>query len=188
VRQGFIEDAEYRLLLSRLPEHLKAPFVVGYHCGNRLGEIRKLRPDQVNLEAREIRIQQKQAKGKRDRVIPIYGEMVEWLERQLRDLPQGCQYLFHYRGRPLGSHLKGWSRACADVGLEGLLFHDLRRSAIRNMDRAGVRREVGMAVSGHKRDDVYRSYNIVADSELGEVGGKMAEYRKKQKPKLRRVK
>src|SRR6516162_9190793 len=37
---GGIEDAEYRLLLSRLPEHLKAPFVVGYHCGNRLGEIR----------------------------------------------------------------------------------------------------------------------------------------------------
>lgn len=188
VRRGFIEEAQYQLLLGRLPEHLKAAFVVGYHCGNRLGEIRQLRPDQVHLEAREIRIESLQAKGKRDRVIPIYGDMAEWIERQLGDLPKGCQYLFHYRGRRLGSHLKGWSAACKDVGLEGLHFHDLRRSAIRNMDQAGVRQAVGMSISGHKTTDVYRRYNIVAAAELDEVGSKMAAFRQQQKPKLKRVK
>jgi integrase len=50
-RQGFIEEPQYRLLLSVLPDDLKAAFVVAYHCGNRLGEIRKIQPNQLNLEA-----------------------------------------------------------------------------------------------------------------------------------------
>lgn len=192
VRHGFIEDPQYRLLLARLPEHLKAAFVVGYHCGNRLGEIRSLRPDQVYLEAGEIRIERSQIKGKKDRVIPIYGDMVEWLKRQLDELPEGCPYLFHYHGRRLGSHLKGWARACADVGLDGLIFHDLRRSAVRNMDRAGIRREVAKAVSGHKTDEMYRRYNIVSGDELQGVGDQMKAFRQrekqKQKAQLKRVK
>jgi integrase len=56
-RQGFIEQGQYQALLSALPEHLKALLVVGYHCGNRLGELRKLRWSQVDFEAKEIRIE-----------------------------------------------------------------------------------------------------------------------------------
>jgi len=189
VRQGFIEEPQYRLLLVALPDDLKAAFVVGYHCGNRLGEIRQLRPDQVHLDDAEIRIEKRQAKSKEDRVIPIWGEMREWLEWQLKRLPPGCPYLFpRANGKPIGSHIKGWDRACASVGLEGLHFHDLRRSAIRNMDRAKIRRELAMAVSGHKRPEVYRRYSIVARGELGEVGEKMAAWKQEQKPKLEIVK
>jgi integrase len=189
VRQGFIEEPEYRLLLSILPDDLKAAFVLAYHCGNRLGEIRKIEPGQLNLEAGEIRIRQSQAKGKRDRVIPVYGDMYEWLEWQLKRLPAGCPYLFFRgKGKRIGSHMKGWPEACTEAGLDGLLFHDLRRSAVRNMDRAGIRREVGMAISGHRTPDVYRRYGIVADEEFREVGEKMAAFRAKQKPKLQRVK
>jgi integrase len=82
VRQGFIEQGQYLALREALPDHLKCLLVVGYHCGNRLGELRKLRWSQVDIEAGEIRIQKAQAKGKKPRTLPIYGDMIEWLKWQ----------------------------------------------------------------------------------------------------------
>lgn len=81
VRQGFIEQGQYLSLRNALPDHLKTLLVVGYHCGNRLSELRKLRWNQVDLEAREIRIQGAQAKAKRPRTLPVHGDMIERLGR-----------------------------------------------------------------------------------------------------------
>jgi integrase len=188
VRQGFIEQGQYLALRSALPEHLKTVLVVGYHCGNRLGELRKLRWPQVDMVAGEIRIERKQAKGKKGRVLPIYGDMQEWLEWQRERRALGCDLVFHWNGKPLGSHLKGWDKACTKAELDGLHFHDLRRSAVRNMERAGIPRHVAMSISGHRTEAVYRRYDIVVESDLKAAGEKLAEYHKAQKPKLRRVK
>ena len=70
---------------------------------------------------------------------------------------------------------KAWHGAVATVGLPGLLFHDLRRSAVRNMERAGIPRAVAMAITGHKREDVYRRYNIVNDRDIQAAARKMEE-------------
>ena len=188
VREGFIEDAQYLTLRYALPDHLKAIFVVGYHCGNRLGELRKLRWDLVDLAGREIRIQRRNAKAKRPRTIPIYGDMIEWLEWQEKRRVPGCDLVFHWEGKPLGSHIKGWSKACAAAGLPGLHFHDLRRSAVRNMERAGIPRKVAMEISGHLTEAVYRRYDIVVDSDLKAAAKRLTEYHQKQRPKLKRVK
>ena len=51
---------------------------------------------------------------------------------------------------------KAWERACRAAGHPGLLIHDLRRSAVRNMEQAGVRRSVAMKLTGHKTENVYR--------------------------------
>jgi len=192
VRQGFIEEADYQALLSALPDDLKAAFVVGYFCGTRLGELRKMLVPQLDLEARVIRIQKAHTKTKKTRIIPVYADMPEWLEWQLKRVPAGCPYLFFRRKgsrvTPIGPHVKGWSEACAKAGLDGLLFHDLRRSAVRNMDRAGIRRGMGMRVSGHLTQKMYERYDIISDNEFGELEEKMAAYRQKQKPKLKLVK
>jgi len=161
VHQGFIEHGQYMVLREAMPDHLKALLVVGYHCGNRLGELRKLRRNQVDMDAREIRIYKGQAKSKKPRTLPIYGDMVEWLDWQLNKCVDGCDLVFHYNGRSLGGHLKGWPKACKEAGLEGLHFHDLRRSAIRNMERAGIPRHVAMQISGHRTESVYRRYDII---------------------------
>jgi integrase len=188
VRQGFIEQAEYLLVRTALPEHLKCLLVVAYHCGNRVGELRKLKWSQVDLNAGEIRIERRQAKGKRPRTIPIYGEMREWLEWQAERRAPGCDLVFHWKGKPLGSHLKGWDRAVKAAGLDGLRPHDLRRSAIRNMERAGIPRSVAMAISGHRTESVYKRYDIVADTDLRKAGERLAEYHAEQPAKLERVK
>jgi integrase len=187
VRQGFIEQGQYLALREALPDHLKTLLVVGYHCGNRLGELRKLGRTQVDLEAREIRVQKAQAKSKKPRTLPIYGDMVEWLEWQAKRRAPGSDLVFYSNGKPLGSHLKGWERACAAAGLPDLHFHDLRRSAVRSMERAGIQRHMAMQISGHRTESVYRRYDIVVEGDLKAAGEKLAAYHQ-QAPKLRRVK
>ena len=78
------------------------------------------------------------------------------------------------------------------MGLPGLLFHDLRRSAVRNMKRAGVQDKVAMEISGHKMRAVFDRYNITDEGDIGSAADKLANYFKRRKQeraaKLRRVK
>jgi integrase len=190
VRQGFIEHAQYLALRDALPDHLKAMMVVAYHCGNRVGELRSLTWSQVDLAGRQIRIQKKHAKTKKPRTIPVYGDMIEWLEWQREKRTAGCDYVFHYMGRQIGGHLKGWERGCRAAGLEGLHFHDLRRSAIRNMERAGIPRHISMGISGHRTESVYRRYDIVVEQDLQVAAEKLTVFHQAQQqaPQLQRVK
>ena len=108
-----------------------------------------------------------------------------------RSLPD-CPWVFYSRGKPIGDHIRGWRDACERAGVPDLLFHDLRRSAVRNMERAGIPRHVGMQISGHRTEAVYKRYDIVVEADLGSAGEKLEQYFKQRKgeraAKLRRVK
>jgi integrase len=201
-RRGFIEQGQYEILLATLPERFKALFVLGYHFGCRLGELRKLRWDQVDFDAGKITLEREQTKAKEGRVLPFYGDVREWLERQ-REYCHGtrvfcyrkCEAEKTWRGtkpveHPFGKNMEGWHEACEAAGLPGLLFHDLRRSAVRNMVRAGIPESVARKISGHKTQSVFQRYNIVADSDLDDAAEKMNAFAQAQKTKtkLRRVK
>ena len=193
-RQGFLEPEQYEMLLEKLPLRLKALFVCAYHVGTRKGELRKIRIEQVDLEAKAIRLERRQAKSKKPRTLPIYGDMERWLKAQIDSAPAGCPWVFHngHGCRLVGAHLVGWAEACNAAGLPGLLFHDLRRSAVRNMKRAGVQDKVAMEISGHKTRSVFDRYNIVDEGDLHAAGDKLQSYfaeRKVQRAaKLKRVK
>jgi len=178
-REGFLEDAQYRALLKELPKHLQAIFVVGYHIGVRVGTLRKLEWEQVDLNAGEIRLLKKQVKQKRAHTVPIYGDMRAWLDMQLSDHEHNwpdCPYVFHWLKKPLGAHLKGWKEACDRAELPGLKFHDLRRSAVRNMERAGIPRNIAMGITGHRTESVYLRYDIVSDRDLKQAATKLEGY------------
>ena len=67
-----------------------------------------------------------------------------------------------------------WRRACQRAGVPGRFVHDLRRTAVRNFERAGVPRSVAMKLTGHKTESVYRRYAIVSERDLAEGVQKLA--------------
>jgi integrase len=173
-RQGFLEP------------------VCAYHVGTREGELRKIRIEQVDFVAKTIRIERAQAKGKKPRTLPIYGDMERWLQVQIEAARPGCPWIFHNgKGRLVGAQMEGWRAACEAAGMAGLYFHDLRRSAVRNLKRAGVQDKVAMEISGHKTRSVFDRYNIVDEGDIEAAGEKLSRYfadrKKVRAAKLRRV-
>src|SRR5271155_3588861 len=62
----------------------------------------------------------------------------------------------------------------SSAGVPGRIPHDFRRTAVRNLERAGVSRSVAMKLTGHKTEAVYRRYAIVSESDLSEGIAKLA--------------
>ncbi len=122
----------------------------------------------------------------------------------------GCPWVFHRNGERIKGFRKAWISACIDVGLcelqrdehgkpvmkKGMkgekkpvkihtrIFHDFRRTAVRDMVRSGVSEGVAMVISGHKTRSVFERYNIVNDQDLREAARKKQAYHERQKAVL----
>jgi integrase len=154
-------------------------FVVGYHTGARRGELTRVQWPQVDFAANRIRLNPGETKNDEPRTLPMYGEMREWLlmAKEARDLNfPDCLWVFVENGCRIQTFRKAWTSACDRAGVPGLLFHDLRRSAVRNMVRAGIPEKVAMAISGHKTQSVFQRYNIVSERDPRDAAAKMEQH------------
>jgi len=78
-----------------------------------------------------------------------------------------------------------WESVCAAAGVPGLLFHDLRRTAARNLRRAGVAETVIMKIGGWRTSKMFRRYAIVCDSDLSDAMSKLEVSQRSEKAQQR---
>jgi integrase len=198
VRKGFFEDEEYRRLFEALPEDLRPILAFGYYTGCRKGEILSLRWSQVDLEQGMVRLEPGTTKNKQGRNIPLVPELLELLRirRVIRDEHwPDCDHVFFRFGKPILQFKDAWAAACRKAGLwdettrrPTRLFHDLRRSGVRNLIRSGVPEVVAMQISGHRTRSIFDRYNIVDERDLKDAAWKLSEFLgRKQKEQARAI-
>jgi len=162
-----------------------------YGTGWRRGEIVGLRWENVDRTNREVRIPT--SKSGEPRSVPLDDVLWQIIERRwaAREFeyrpgePALSAFVFHRQGKLLGNFTKTWAAACITAGLgtrdkkghyEGKLFHDLRRTAVRDMIRAGVPQAVAKKISGHETDSIFERYNIVSEDDKLEALNRRRSY------------
>jgi integrase len=174
-RSGFVEEAEYRKLVAVLPATelwLRALLATAYTFGFRKGELLNLRVRQISLVDRTIRLNPGTTKSGEGRIAVMTTDVFTLLGAMVAG-KQPDDHVFTRRGVPVVDFRDAWASLCAAAGFPGLLFHDLRRSAVRNMVRRGIPERVAMQISGHKTRAVFERYNIVSEADIAEAARKI---------------
>jgi integrase len=182
-RSGFFEEPQYRAVLANLPEHLRPIISFLYLTGWRKGEVLRLQWWQVDFQAGTIRLEPGTTKNDEGRVFPFKAlpalaallhaqreRTQEVATRTGRIIP----WVFHRDGHPIKEFRAKWKAACRAAGVPGRIIHDFRRTAVRNLERAGVPRSVAMKLTGHKTESIYRRYAIVSEADLSVGVAKLA--------------
>ena len=189
-RTGFFERAEFEAVVAQLPEYLQDFVRFAYLTGWRKGAIASLMWADVDPEGRVIRLRPENDKTGSGQVLPLEGELWQIIKRQeTARFRRGTLALlvFHRNGKPLRNFQKSWKSACRAAGVAGKLFHDLRRTAVRNLVRAGVGERVAMSISGHKTRAVFDRYNIVSVEDMRAAQNSLQEHLEGQSKKRKVV-
>jgi integrase len=182
IRKGFLTDEQHDTLLKELPAELKGLFITGYITGLRKGEITSIQWPQVDFEAGLITLGKGETKNDEARSVPIIdGDMRDLLTAAKKERDEkwpSSPWVFNRAGEPIRDFRWSWDEACKRAGVPDLKFHDLRRTAVRNMRRAGIPQVIRMKISGHKTDSMERRYNIVDGDDLNMARELMQNRRK----------
>ncbi|MDI9526476.1 MAG: tyrosine-type recombinase/integrase [Desulfomonilia bacterium] len=185
VRKGFFEHVDFIALRDTLPHFLKGFVTFGYKTGWRKSEIETLTWSQVDREQGIVRLEPGDTKNDDGRTVYLDSELQEvfkaqWEKRKAakKILPyvfpneDGTDRIKDFRG--------SWDKACKEAKIGKRLFHDMRRTAVRNMVRSGIPERVAMMISGHKTRTVFDRYNIVNADDLKRAAAKQEAYLESQ--------
>jgi integrase len=185
-RAGFVDRPQFESICKHMALDLQAGSLIAYTFGWRKEEVFSRQLRHLDLEAGTLRLDPGETKNGEGRTVHLTPELKTVLVAQvarvqalMRSTGSIVPWLFpHLSGRHIGQRIddprKAWARACKKAGRAGVLFHDLRRSAVRNLERAGVSRSVAMKMTGHKTESVYKRYAIVSDADLQAAAQKLA--------------
>jgi integrase len=173
VRKGFVRRADLDRIIANLPEYLADPTLFAFLSSWRRGEILSITWPDVDSDT--IRLRAEHSKEGEARSLALEGELAELIHRR-----RACQYgplVFHHDGHPITDMRKSWTKACRMAGVPDRLFHDLRRSGVRDMIRAGMPPHVAMSISGHKTDSMLRRYAIISEADQRAALRRTQEFR-----------
>lgn len=180
-RSGFFEVDQFAAIVAQLPEYLRAPLEVARTTGWRIAsEVLTRKAKHLDLATGWLRLDPGETKNSEGREFPLtpqlravlvaQRERTRTLERERGII---VPWLFHDdAGRRIGNFRGLWLGACKRAGIRKLP-HDLRRTAIRNLERAGIARSAAMKMVGHKTESVYRRYAIADSKVLEEAAVKL---------------
>ncbi len=183
VRTGFFEREQFDDVRAQLPEALRGVVTFAYFCGWRIAsEVLPLQWAQVDRAARTIRLEPGQTKNAEGRTLPydLLPDLANIIDAQWKAherLARGgllCPFVFHRDGIQVKDFRVAWRAACEAAECPGKLLHDFRRTAVRNLVRAGVPEKTAMQITGHKTRSVFDRYDIVNEADLRTAIGKLA--------------
>jgi integrase len=180
VRKGFFEREQLEAVLAHLPEYLKPVAEVADITGWRVtSEILTRQWQHVDLTGGWLRLEPGETKNRKGRNFPFTKRLRAILAAQRQrtttlEPPRGkVPWVFHRSGQPIKSFYASWRKACREAGVAGRFLHDFRRTAVRNLERAGVPRSDAMAMVGHLTESIYRRYAISDEASLRESAAKL---------------
>lgn len=182
-RKGFFSRSDVDELCEHLDADIAAVVRFAFLTGWRRAEILTLTWDRVDWDAATVRVDD--TKTGEPRIFPfgVLPELASLLrcQRERSDAVQRehsriVRHVFHRKGQEIKGFRRQWEKATDRAGHPGAWFHDLRRSAIRNFERAGISRSVSMRLSGHKTESTYRRYAIADSVALAEGVAKLAAF------------
>jgi integrase len=221
VRQGFYTAAEFKAILSNMPEYLQDYMRWGYRVGMRKRQIDSLLWEDQDDNCDVIRSRAVNVKNRKPHCIQLDEDLKDLIERRraARQVIRAdgtvmlARHIFHRNGQPIGDFRKAWQTACVMAGLGkflcrdcevtleagrqchscgqkwtkkvqpkyvGRLFHDFRRTAVRDMVRAGVPQSVAMSISGHSTNSMFHRYDITDGRDQREALRAVKAYREQQ--------
>ena len=183
-RTGFFERDEVEAVIAHLPEYLQDAARFAYLCGWRRGEVFTLEWSDIDLHEKVARLRPERSKNGHGRTLALEGELWSIIERRLarrqHERTNGTvlisRYVFHRDGNRIVEIKKAWKQACKDAGVPDRLFHDFRRTAARNMIRAGVPESIAMRITGHRTRAMFDRYNIVDERDVRDAMQKTQAY------------
>jgi integrase len=186
-RSGFFEPEQFERVCQQLPVDLQVAVRIAYSYGWRVSsEVLPLARANVNLDAGTLRLAPGTTKNGDGRLVYLTPELKRDLAGQItrvraleQEMSRVIPYLFPVprgprKGRQRRDIQRAWGVACQRAGLLGMLRHDLRRSAVRNMVQAGISERVAMTITGHRTRLVFDRYHIVSPGDLRDAVRKMS--------------
>jgi len=199
------EREQFEAVRRHLAEHLQPLVTFAYITGWRIrSEVMSLRWEQVDSEASVVRLEAGTTKNDDPREFPFTDELKALLEAQGAKadalIQRGivAEYVFfNLDGRKIRDFRRCWRTACKLAGLaeeieiektkDGKRImkivplripHDFRRTAVRNLVRAGIHERLAMQMTGHKTRSVFERYNVTSGADLKEAAKKLDQFSK----------